>query len=78
MSDLYRMYRRFAETRRWKLEELELHPTEVGGLKEIIFAVSGTGSWRSLRFESGVHRVQRASGIVPAGGWDVGGVPAGG
>ena len=61
-ADLYRMYRRFAEAQRWKIEELELHATEVGGFKEITFAISGAGSWRSLRFESGVHRVQR----VPA------------
>jgi peptide chain release factor 1 len=53
------MYRKYAESRRWKLEELELHSSEVGGYKEIIFALSGAGSWRSLRFESGVHRVQR-------------------
>jgi peptide chain release factor 1 len=58
-ADLFRMYRKYAESRRWKLEELELHSSEVGGYKEIIFALSGAGSWRSLRFESGVHRVQR-------------------
>ncbi len=61
-ADLYRMYKRFAESRRWKLEELEVTSSEVGGFKEITFGVSGEGAWRYLRFESGGHRVQR----VPA------------
>ena len=61
-ADLYRMYRRFAEARRWKVEVLESTTTEVGGFKEIVFAVEGPDAWRYLRFESGGHRVQR----VPA------------
>jgi len=61
-ADLYRMYRKYFESRRWRVEELEVHASEVGGLKEIAFAVQGEGAWRSLRFESGGHRVQR----VPA------------
>jgi len=61
-ADLYKVYRRYFDTQRWKVETLELSPTEVGGLKEVIFAVQGEGTWRKLRFESGGHRVQR----VPA------------
>jgi len=61
-GDLYRMYNRFAETRGLKIEELEASPSELGGLKEVIFRVSGTAVFRQMRYESGVHRVQR----VPA------------
>ncbi len=61
-ADLYRMYNRFAETRGLKIEEMESSPSELGGLKEVIFRVSGSAVFRQLRYESGVHRVQR----VPA------------
>jgi peptide chain release factor 1 len=61
-ADLYRIYRRYAESKRWKIEDLHLSPTDVGGFKEIVFAVEGDGAWSKLRFESGGHRVQR----VPA------------
>ena len=61
-ADLYRMYNRFAETRGLKIEEMESSPSELGGLKEVIFRVSGQAVFRQLRYESGVHRVQR----VPA------------
>ncbi|MEM9798995.1 MAG: peptide chain release factor 1 [Planctomycetota bacterium] len=61
-ADLFRMYSRFCETSKLKLERLGESPTEVGGFKEIVFGVSGANAWRSLRFESGGHRVQR----VPA------------
>jgi peptide chain release factor 1 len=59
VGDLYKIYRRYAENRRWKVEDLELSHSEVGGFKEIVFAVEGEGAWRALRFESGGHRVQR-------------------
>jgi peptide chain release factor 1 len=59
VGDLYKIYRRFAESRRWKIEDLEVSHSEVGGLKEVVFAVEGEGAWRALRFESGGHRVQR-------------------
>ncbi len=62
VADLYRIYRRYFDARRWKVEELDVSASEVGGLKEIIFAVEGEGAWSKLRFESGGHRVQR----VPA------------
>jgi peptide chain release factor 1 len=61
-ADLYRMYCRFAETRAWNIEDTEISPSELGGMKEVIFRVSGEGAFRVLRYESGVHRVQR----VPA------------
>jgi len=61
-GDLLRMYQRFAETRGWKTELLETSPSEVGGFKEVVFRVSGEDVFRVLKYESGVHRVQR----VPA------------
>jgi peptide chain release factor 1 len=61
-ADLYRMYNRYAESAGLKVEDLESSPSELGGLKEAIFKVSGESVFRQLRFESGVHRVQR----VPA------------
>jgi len=61
-ADLYRMYNRYAEAAGLKIEDLESSPSELGGLKESIFKVSGENVFKTLRFESGVHRVQR----VPA------------
>src|SRR6476660_7779352 len=61
-ADLYRMYNRYAESAGLKVEDLESSPSELGGLKESIFRVSGENVFKTLRFESGVHRVQR----VPA------------
>jgi len=61
-GDLYRMYARWAETRGFKLELISESPSEVGGFKEIIFAVRGADAYKNLKFEAGVHRVQR----VPA------------
>ena len=58
-ADLARMYQRFAERRSWKIDVLSSSPTGIGGFKEIIFSVSGGGAYGRLRFESGVHRVQR-------------------
>jgi len=58
-ADLYRMYCRFAESRGFKAEELETSPSELGGFKEVIFRLSGEAVFRVLRYESGVHRVQR-------------------
>src|SRR5437588_11286141 len=61
-ADLYRMYHRYAESAGLKTEELESSPSELGGLKEAMFKVSGESGFRNLRYESGVQRVQR----VPA------------
>ena len=58
-ADLYRMYNRYAESHGLKIEQLESSPSELGGLKEVIFKVSGEHVFRTLRYESGVHRVQR-------------------
>jgi peptide chain release factor 1 len=59
VADLYRMYGRFFESRHWKVELMSESISEVGGYKELSFGVSGPGTWSALRFESGVHRVQR-------------------
>lgn len=61
-ADLYRMYTRFADTHGFKIEPLESSPGALGGLKEVIFKVTGDQVFRTMRYESGVHRVQR----VPA------------
>ena len=58
-ADLYRMYSYYAESMHWKLEEISSNATELGGYKEIIVSISGKDVYGSLRWESGVHRVQR-------------------
>ena len=58
-GELYRMYARWAETHNYKLELLNESPSEAGGFKEIIFAVRGDEAYKNLKFEAGVHRVQR-------------------
>ena len=58
-ADLYRMYTRYAERHRWKVEVLSSTETDNGGFREIIFEVAGKGAYSHLRYESGVHRVQR-------------------
>lgn len=58
-ADLYRMYVRWAESHRYKVELIDESPSEVGGFKEIIFAVRGEDMYKQLKFEAGVHRVQR-------------------
>jgi peptide chain release factor 1 len=61
-GDLFRMYSRYAETRGWRVEIMSSSPADVGGFKEIIFNMTGEEAYKFLKFESGVHRVQR----VPA------------
>ena len=61
-ADLYRMYCRYAETRGWKIETMDSNPSDLGGFKEIIFTITGTDVFKRMKYESGVHRVQR----VPA------------
>jgi peptide chain release factor 1 len=58
-ADLYRMYARYGETQGWKTEVLSSNSTGIGGFKEVIFEVQGRGAYSHLKFESGVHRVQR-------------------
>ncbi|MCF7920722.1 MAG: peptide chain release factor 1 [Candidatus Cloacimonetes bacterium] len=59
VADLFRMYTYYAERQNWKQEIISTNPTGVGGFKEVIFALSGDGVYGYMRFESGVHRVQR-------------------
>lgn len=58
-GDLFRMYSMYAEANRWKTEILSSNPTDIGGFKEISFSIDGAGAYSKLKFESGVHRVQR-------------------
>ncbi|GHV43547.1 peptide chain release factor 1 [Spirochaetia bacterium] len=66
-ADLFRMYSRFAETRGWKFEIMNSNETELGGLKEIVFSISGNNVYENLRYESGVHRVQRVPATEASG-----------
>jgi len=58
-GDLFRMYSRYAEIRGWKIELIDISDTGLGGIKEVVFSVSGKDVYGNLKFESGVHRVQR-------------------
>ncbi len=58
-AELFRMYQRYAERHGWKVEVLSIHPTEKGGIKEVIALIKGKGAYSRLKYESGVHRVQR-------------------
>ena len=66
-ADLYRMYVRYAERKGWKVELITANETGIGGYKEIVFRVEGRGAYSVLKYESGVHRVQRVP-ITEAGG----------
>jgi peptide chain release factor 1 len=66
-AELFRMYTRYAENHRWHVEIMSSSPTGIGGLKEVIAAIEGKGAYRRLKFESGVHRVQRVP-VTEAGG----------
>ncbi len=66
-AELYRMYNRYAERQGWKTELISGHATGIGGFKEVIFEVRGTGAFSRLKFESGVHRVQRVPVTESAG-----------
>jgi peptide chain release factor 1 len=61
-ADLYRMFTRYAEAHGWKVETMDSSPSDLGGFKEVIFGVTGQDVYKRLKYESGVHRVQR----VPA------------
>ena len=58
-ADVYRMYSHYAESKHWKIEVMNSNETGIGGLKEIVFSITGKDVYASLRYESGVHRVQR-------------------
>ncbi|OPZ64333.1 MAG: Peptide chain release factor 1 [Firmicutes bacterium ADurb.Bin506] len=66
-GDLFRMYSRYAERNRWTIEEMSSSPTELGGFKEIIVMISGDRVYSRLKFESGVHRVQRVPDTEASG-----------
>ncbi len=66
-ADLLRMYSRYAEGRRWKIDILSSSPTGAGGYKEVIFAVEGQGAYSRMKYESGVHRVQRVPATESSG-----------
>jgi peptide chain release factor 1 len=66
-ADLYRLYSKYAEKKRWKQEVLSVTEAEAGGYKEIIFSLEGDGVYREMKFESGVHRVQRVPATEASG-----------
>ncbi|MEA3264886.1 MAG: peptide chain release factor 1 [Pseudomonadota bacterium] len=66
-GDLYRMYERFAAEQGWRVEPVSMSPSEVGGFKEVVAQVTGNGVFAKLKFESGVHRVQRVP-VTESGG----------
>jgi peptide chain release factor 1 len=66
-ADLFRMYSRFADKRGWKIEVMETSGTELGGFREIVFSVTGDAVYEHLRWESGVHRVQRVPATEASG-----------
>jgi peptide chain release factor 1 len=67
VADLFRMYSRYADTKGFKVELLNSSPTGVGGLKEVIFSVTGENVFSDLKYESGVHRVQRVPATESSG-----------
>ncbi|MEG1998153.1 MAG: peptide chain release factor 1, partial [Clostridiales bacterium] len=66
-NDLYKMYTRYAEKRHWRMEIMDANFTDIGGLKEIILLIEGKGAYSRLKFESGVHRVQRVPSTESSG-----------
>ncbi len=66
-SELMRMYTRFAETKGWRVETMEVSPSELGGIKEASILVTGQDAYKALKFESGVHRVQRVPATEASG-----------
>ena len=67
VADLFRMYSRYAEKMGWRVETMDSHPTGIGGFKEIIFSVEGRDVYRGMKYESGVHRVQRVPATEASG-----------
>lgn len=66
-ADLFRMYSRFAERNRWKVDIMNTNENGIGGLKEVVFMVQGQGAFSKLKYESGVHRVQRVPATESSG-----------
>jgi peptide chain release factor 1 len=66
-ADLFRMYTRYAEMKGWRVEMMDSNATEIGGFKEVVFTVDGVGAYSRLKYESGVHRVQRVPATESSG-----------
>ena len=66
-GDLFRMYSRYAESQGWRIEMMDSNPTDLGGFKEVVFSIAGAGAYSRLKFESGVHRVQRVPDTESSG-----------
>ena len=66
-NDLFRMYARFAELKGWKLEIMDMNESTMGGIKEVVFGLSGNDIYGDMKFESGVHRVQRVPATEASG-----------
>lgn len=66
-ADLYRMYIKYSEAKGWKIEDMDSSPSDLGGFKEIIFKITGTDVYKRMKFESGVHRVQRVPATEASG-----------
>ena len=66
-AELFRMYCKYAETKRWKIDMMNLNESGIGGCKEVIFMIEGNGAYSRLKYESGVHRVQRIP-VTESGG----------
>ena len=66
-ADLFRMYSKYAESKRWKVEVMDMSPTGVGGVKEVVASIQGKGAYSKLKYESGTHRVQRVPATETSG-----------
>ncbi len=66
-ADLFRMYSKYAESRNWKVEVIDINSTGVGGIKEVIASIQGKGAYSRLKYESGTHRVQRVPSTETSG-----------
>ncbi len=66
-AELFRMYQKYAETQRWKIDMMNMNESGIGGCKEVIFMIEGNGAYSKLKYESGVHRVQRIP-VTESGG----------
>jgi peptide chain release factor 1 len=66
-ADLFRMYSRYSERHHWKAEIVDINETEIGGIKEVVFSIEAQGAYSKLKYESGVHRVQRVPSTESSG-----------
>ena len=66
-ANLFRMYSKYVESKRWKIEMISVNDTDIGGFKEVVFMIKGNGAYSKLKYESGVHRVQRVPDTEASG-----------